>query len=81
MTLQKDVASLRADVDAILYMRVPELEASLAELAEDMVFAALFTTSNAPPPPPREHTRRHRSRKNKEARPRKKESTEMAATR
>ena len=56
------MASLKADVDTILDVRVPESKATLVEPAKDTVLAALFTTSNAPPPPPREHAKRHLSR-------------------
>ena len=44
-TLQANVFSLRADVDAILDMRVPEPEAAPAKLAEDTVLNALFQTT------------------------------------
>ena len=58
-TLQDVVASLRADVDAILDARVPESEAIRAELAEDTLFSALFQITTAPPPPPFEQTKRY----------------------
>lgn len=45
-TLQAAVVSLRADVDAIFYLRVPECEATPAEPAKDMVLAELFTLSS-----------------------------------
>lgn len=61
MTLQEAVVSLRAYVDAILYVRVPEAETAPAEIEEDTVLAALFTTTTAPPPPPCELAKRHRS--------------------
>ena len=51
-TLQSAVASLRADVDAILDARVPEPEATPAEPVEDTMLAALIKTTTAPPPPP-----------------------------
>ena len=43
MILQVNVANLRADLDAIIDMRVPELETSLPELIEDTILVALFT--------------------------------------
>ena len=75
------MASLRADVDTILDVRVPESKATLAEPAKDTVLAALFTTSTTPLPPPRGRTKRHRSRESEEARSMKKECTELEATR
>ena len=57
-TLQAAVASLRANVDAILDARVPKSEAKSTKLAEDKVLAVLFTTSTIPPPPPRERAKR-----------------------
>ena len=45
MNLQAIVASLRADVDVILDVRVPEPEATLADPTEDTVLAALFWTT------------------------------------
>ena len=53
------MVSLRADVDVILDVPVLKSEATPADPTEDMVFAALFTTSTAPPPPPRERAKRH----------------------
>ena len=41
-TLQAAVDSLRADIDTILEVRVPEFEAPSVEPAEDTVLAALF---------------------------------------
>ncbi|XP_027771477.1 uncharacterized protein LOC114076530 [Solanum pennellii] len=80
-TLQAAVASLRADVDAILDAWVPKTEATHAESADDMVFAALFQTTAAPPPPPREHAKRHRTREGDEACARKRERTEFEVAR
>ena len=51
-TLQAAVDSLRADIDTILEVRVPNSEVPSIEPAEDTVLAALFTTSEIPPPPP-----------------------------
>lgn len=62
MTLQDFVASLRADMDAIVNVGGLESESISADPAENMVLATLFTISNAPPPPPRERARRHRPR-------------------
>lgn len=62
MTLQDFVASLRADMDAIVNEGGLESESISADPAENMVLATLFTISNAPPPPPRERARRHRPR-------------------
>lgn len=67
MTIQVSVASLRADVDAIFDVWVPESEATLAEPTKYTVLAALFTTSTAPLPPPREHAKWHLSRESEEA--------------
>ncbi|XP_027768212.1 uncharacterized protein LOC114074437 [Solanum pennellii] len=66
-TLQVDVPSLRADIDAILDMRVPEHEAAPAELAEDTVLS--------------EHAKRHWSRESEETRSWKKDRTDMEVTR
>ena len=49
MILQVNVANLRADLDAIIDMRVPELETSLPELIEDTILVALFTIPTKPP--------------------------------
>ena len=81
LTLQAAVESLRADIDMILEVRVPESEAPSAELAEDTVMAALFATSDIPPPPSREHAKRRKGREEDEARARKKEHREMEAAR
>ena len=53
-TLQAALDSLRADIDTFLEARVPESEAPSVEPAEDIVLAALFSTSDIPPPPSRE---------------------------
>ena len=66
MILQEALASLRADVDAILDVRLPEPKASPVELAEDTVLAALFTTITAPLPPPHERAKRHHSNRTSE---------------
>lgn len=79
--LQADMVSKRADVDVILDMRLPNPKTELAELAEDTMLAALFTTSTALSPPPWEHAKRHRSKDNKEARAMKKDHTGMEAVR
>ena len=50
LTLQAVVEGLREDLDMILEARVPKSEAPSAELAEDVVLAALFAISNIPPP-------------------------------
>ena len=42
-------------------MMVPDPEAALAELAEDIVLTALFQTTTSPLPLPRERAKRHRS--------------------
>ena len=76
-TLQAAVDSLRADIDTILEVRVPEP----VEPVEDTVLAALFATSEIPPPSPRESAKRRRSRSKDEARARKKECREMEAAR
>lgn len=52
MILQANVENLRAELNAIIDMRIPELEATLAELIEDTMLAALFTTTTALPPSP-----------------------------
>ena len=72
-TLQAAVDSLRADIDTILEARVPESEAPSVELAEDIVLAALFTTSEIPPPSPRESEKRRRVRAEDEVQARNKE--------
>lgn len=74
------MASLRADVGAILDLRVPEPKSTPAELAEDTVLTALFTTTTASLPPPCEHAKRHRSSctsESEEARARKNERTNL----
>ena len=76
-TLQDAVDSLRADIDTILETRVPEP----FEPVEDIVLAALFTTSEIPPASPRESTKRRRGQAEDEARVRKKEHREMEAAR
>ena len=45
------------------------------------MLAVLFTIFTAPPPPPCEHSKRHCSRENEEARSRKKKRTEMESAR
>lgn len=71
-TLQADVASLRADVDIILDVRVLESKATPAETTEDTVLATLFTSSNASQHPPHEHSKRHLSRESEKVRAKKK---------
>ena len=71
MTLQAIVASLRADMNAILEARVPESEAPSVEPAEDTLMATLFSTTAMPSPQPHEHTKRHQSREDNENRYRK----------
>ena len=68
-TLQAAVESLRADIDTILEVRVPEP----VEPVEDNVLAALFATSEIPPHSPRESAKRRRGRSEDQARARKKE--------
>ena len=51
LTLKAAVKSLRADINMILEVRVPESETSSAEPDEDIVMEALFTTSYIPPLP------------------------------
>ncbi|XP_069152820.1 uncharacterized protein [Solanum lycopersicum] len=80
-TLQAAIDSLRADIDTILEARVPESEAPSVEPVEDIVLAALFTTSEIPPASPRESTKRRRGQAEDEARVRKKEHREMEAAR
>ena len=75
------MASLRADVDVILDVRVPEPEATLADPTEDTVLVSLFKTTTTPPPPPREQTKKHRSREGDEARARKRERTKLETAR
>ena len=58
MTLQAIVASLRADMNAILEARVRESEAPSVEPIEDTVMVVMFSTTTAPSPQPREHTKR-----------------------
>lgn len=71
------MSSLRANVDVILDVRVTEPEAAPAELAEDTVLDALFTTTTVLPPHPRERAKRHGSRESEDVCSRKKERTEM----
>ena len=80
-TLQAAVESLLADVDMILEARVPKSEAPSAELAEDVVLAALFATYENPPPAPQDHAKRRRGREEDEARVMKKEHREIEAAR
>ena len=75
------MASLRADVDAILDARVPKPEAKPVEPAEDTMLAVLLHTTIALVPPPREHDKRHRTREGDEAHSRKREHTELEAAR
>ena len=75
------MASLRADVDAILEARVPECEATHTEPVEDTVFDALFQTTTVPSPQPREHTKRHRSRKDDDTLSTKRDHLELEAVR
>lgn len=49
-TLQVVVASLQADVDAILEMRVSEPKSAPVKLTKDKMLVALFTTTIARPP-------------------------------
>ena len=79
--LQADMVCLRVDIDTILDIRVSEPKAAPADLVEDRVLAALFTTTTAPPPPPRYRAKRHRSRDSEEKQSRKKYRTEMEYTR
>ena len=51
-TLQAAVDSLRADIDTILEVRVPDSETPSVEPSEDTVLAALFISSEIPSPPP-----------------------------
>ena len=76
-TLQAAVDSLRADIDTILEVRVPEP----VEPVEDTVLAALFATSEIPPHSPRESAKRRRGRSEDQARARKKERREMEGAR
>ncbi len=48
--LQADMVCLRVDIDTILDIRVSEPKAAPADLVEDTVLVALFTTTTAPPP-------------------------------
>ena len=80
-TLQVAVDNLRTDIDMILEARVPESEALSVEPAEDIVFAALFATSEIPPPPPQKHAERLRGRAEDESQARKKERHEMEVAR
>ena len=80
-TLQAAVDSLRADIDTILEVRVPEFEAPSVEPAEDTVLAALFAIFDIPPPPPRESAKRRRGRTEDKARARKKEYRDIEAAR
>ena len=75
------MASLRADMDAILEAWVPESEAPSAKPVEDTVMAALFSTTTAPSPHPYEHTKRHRSRDDDETRAGKRDHLELEAVR
>ena len=59
-TLQDTIESLRADLDTIQEARVLEFEAPSAEPIEDIVLAALFSTTAVPPHPLREHAKRCR---------------------
>lgn len=52
------VASLRADVDGVLEMSGPMTDSAPMELAEDTMFAALFTTTIALLSAPCEHANR-----------------------
>ena len=80
-TLQAAVDSLRADIDTILEVRVPDSEVPSVEAAKDTVLAALFTTSEIPPPSPQESAKRRRGRAEDEAGARKKERGEIEAAR
>lgn len=73
--------SLRADVDAILDMRVPDPEDAPVELAEYTVLDALFTSTIASLPLPHEHSKKYLSRDSEEACARNKERTDMEAAR
>ena len=75
--LQDAVDNLRADIDTILEVRVPEP----VEPVEDTILVALFATSELPPPSPRESAKRRRGRSADEVRARKKERREMEAAR
>lgn len=74
------MVSLRADVDAILDVWVPEPKATPAELAKDMVLSTLFKTITAPLLPPHERDKRHQPRESDETRA-KKERTKLEAAR
>ena len=78
-TLKAVVDTLRADIDMILEARVPESKAPSVEPAEDIVIAALFTTSESPPTLPRENYKRRRGREEDEARSWNKERRELEA--
>ena len=68
-------------MDAILDVRVPEPEATLAKLVEDMALSELFQTTEVPTSPPRECAKRQRPRESDEAQARKRERTEFEAAR
>ena len=69
------------DLDKILEARVPESEAPSAEPAEDIILAALFSTSIVPPPPPRDHSKKRGGRNEDEASAQKREHREFEAAR
>lgn len=71
------MASLRADVDAILDAWVHEAEAPTTEPTEDMVPAVVFHKTSTQPPIPCEHAKSHRTREGYEGRAMKKECTEL----
>lgn len=60
-TLQVAVASVRADDNTILDVRVTYIEFAPVELTEDTMLAPMFITCTVPPPPPRDNSKRHRS--------------------
>ena len=59
--------SMHDDFDAILDLRVPEHMSAPPKFAEDIVLAALFTTTTSPPPLPREHAKSYRSSRTSES--------------
>lgn len=61
------MASLGDDVDAILDVRVPKPKSAHAELAEDTVLVALFTTTKVSPPPSGECAKRNQSSRTSES--------------
>ena len=60
-TLQEYVDSMRAHLDSILEIRVPELDSAPVELADVKVLTVMFTTTTTLFHAPRERVKRHRS--------------------